>query len=235
MLFKTKNKKIVLVVAAHPDDEILGCGGTMARHADEGDIVYTHILAEGLTSRDLTRLPIKWTSGLEKLENASKLANKTIGVHSLKMEGFPDNSMDTVEFLKIVKAVEQHIHKVRPDIVYTHFGGDLNIDHQLTSKAVMTACRPVPGFSVRTLLFFEVLSSTNWQINLSDISFFPNYYVDITKYENKKNMALNAYRTEMRKWPHSRSIKAIECLAGYRGSSCGVKAAEAFMIGRAIA
>jgi LmbE family N-acetylglucosaminyl deacetylase len=150
--------------------------------------------------------------------------------------------MDGLELLEIIKCIEVYISKFRPNIVFTHHGGDINIDHQIVHKAVITACRPEPGHCVKTLLFFEVPSSTEWQIQGSLSTFIPNWFVDISEPAadgnsclEKKLQALMFYKAEMRKWPHPRSLKAVEYMAKNRGSSCGVKAAEAFFLGRKIA
>lgn len=223
---------VVLVVAAHPDDEVLGCGGTMARHAAEGDLVHALILAEGLTSRDAARDRAGRGGELSELALAAQRANAALGVRSLELLDFPDNRMDGAELLDVVKAVEARLAALKPAIVYTHHGGDVNIDHRVTHQAVVTACRPVPGASVRELLFFEVASSTEWQPPGSAPSFQPNQFVDIGATLAAKRLALAAYAGEMRPWPHARSIEAVEHLAGWRGASCGCAAAEAFVVGR---
>lgn len=225
-------KKRILVIAAHPDDEILGCGGAMAKHVQNGDLVHVVILAEGMTSRDQQRDREKRKEELEELVTAAKMANKIIGVTSLEFHEFPDNRMDSVDLLDIVKVVEHFVSKFKPDIVYTHHIGDVNIDHNCIHKAVVTACRPVPNQSVKQLLFFEVASSTEWQPPSSAPIFAPNWFVDISNTLDLKLKALEAYAIEMREWPHSRSITALEHLAKWRGASVGVEAAEAFIAGR---
>lgn len=224
-------KKKVLVAAAHPDDEVLGCGGTIARHTAEGDEVHILILAEGLTSRDKKRDPEKHTVGLRKLSDAAQRAGALLGVSSVSLYTFPDNRMDSLDLLNVVKVVENFIYTIKPDVVYTHHWGDLNIDHRLTHEAVITACRPIPGISFNSLLFFEIVSSTEWQIGLPK-AFVPNWFVDITESLELKLKALEVYSPEMRAWPHARSISAVEHLARWRGASVGLEAAEAFMLGR---
>ena len=219
----------VLVIAAHPDDEILGCGGTIARHISEKDKVHVIILAEGVTSRDIARNRKKRLIELKKLHLSSKLAHKIIGTTSLKTFNFPDNRMDSIDLLDVVKIVEKEIKRVNPEIIYTHHIGDLNIDHNITHRAVMTACRPEPRKSIKKIFCFEVPSSTEWQSITSKNYFKPNCFVNISKTLVKKIKALKAYKSEMRSWPHSRSTKAIEKLARWRGSSVGFKAAEAFI------
>jgi LmbE family N-acetylglucosaminyl deacetylase len=222
----------VLVIAAHPDDEILGCGGTIARHVEEGDTVTVLILAEGVTSRDHKRERDKKEKELSELEKACRSANAILGVHNIYLHDYPDNRMDSIDLLEITKMVEGYINKYEPDIVYTHHRGDLNIDHRVIHDTVVTACRPLPSSRVKTLLFFEVASSTEWQTPASAPYFTPNWFVDISTTMNKKLAALGAYDSEMRNWPHARSVEALEYLARWRGATVGVNAAEAFMLGR---
>ena len=225
-------KQTVLVIAAHPDDEVLGCGGTIARHVAEGDEVHVVILAEGATSRDVTRNPEARTQELGELAQAAHKAKDILGVSSLHLHQFPDNRMDGVDLLDVIKCVEEHIGRVVPSVVYTHHAGDLNMDHQVTHKAVVTACRPQPGHAVNTVLFFEVPSSTEWQTPGSGAAFTPNWFVDISETLKQKKEALEAYADEMRSWPHARSTEAVEHLARWRGASVGTEAAEGFVLGR---
>lgn len=229
-----KKKKKIIVFAAHPDDEIMGCGGTMARHAKEGDEVHVVILAEGVTGRDDYRDRARRKDSLSALAVAAHKANRIIGVKSLTLEEFPDNRMDGVELLDVVKCMERHIESIKPSLVYTHHIGDVNVDHRLVSQAVVVACRPQPGHCVKELLFFEVASSTEWQPAMEGFTFLPQVYVDVSDHMRVKMRALAEYHEEMRPWPHARSYKAIESLAQWRGVSVGVEAAEAFQMGRAL-
>jgi len=223
----------VAVIAAHPDDEILGCGGAMAAHIKRGDQVHVLIMSEGLTSRQAARDREKVQDELTQLAKAANTANKILGVTSLTLDQFPDNRMDSVDRLEIIKAVEIFIEKHKPTIIYTHHAGDINIDHQCVHTSVVTACRPIPGnHVVSTLLFFEIASSTEWQTPGSAPVFSPNWFVDITSTLKSKLQSLKAYNSEMREWPHTRSIIALEHLAKWRGACIGVDAAEAFMLGR---
>jgi LmbE family N-acetylglucosaminyl deacetylase len=220
----------ILVVAAHPDDEVLGCGGTIARHIDKGDKVNIVILAEGVTSRDKSRNRKKRLKAINNLSLSAKKSHQILGSKSLKIFDLPDNRMDSVNLLDIVKIIEKEVNLVKPEIIYTHHISDLNIDHSITHRAVVTACRPEPKKSVKKIYCFEVPSSTDWQSVQSDKFFRPNCFIDISKTLQKKLKALKAYKSEMRPWPHSRSFKAVENLARWRGSSAGMKAAEAFII-----
>jgi LmbE family N-acetylglucosaminyl deacetylase len=219
---------IVLCVAAHPDDEVLGCGGTLARHAAAGDVVHVCLVAEGLTSRGNA------TGGAELAELAAtaRRADALLGVRETRLLGLPDNRLDELPRLEVIQCIERVIAEVGPDIVYTHAAADLNIDHQIVHEAVLTACRPVPGQRVKRILCFEVPSSTEWRGAGSAVPFQPNWFVDIGATVSAKLAALGEYAGEMRPWPHARSIEACEHLARWRGASVGVAAAEAFMLAR---
>jgi LmbE family N-acetylglucosaminyl deacetylase len=223
----------VLVVAAHPDDEVLGCGGTIAWHADQGHEVAIHIMAEGATSRTDVPDRLAMAAELEGLRRSAREAAALLGA-SISFGGYADNRMDSVDLLDVIKSVERVIAEFRPERIYTHHSGDVNIDHSIVHHAVVTACRPVPRHSVRSLLFFETPSSTEWQPAPSGAVFAPNWFVSIETTIEKKLDALKAYESEMREFPHPRSLVAIEHLARWRGASAGVNAAEAFMLGRLI-
>jgi LmbE family N-acetylglucosaminyl deacetylase len=227
--------KSVLVIAAHPDDEILGCGGTMARHVDEGDTVNVVLLAEGVTSRFEKRDRGAQADDLSALGEVAHKANALLGVKELVLHDFPDNRMDSLPRLEVIKVVENYIERFRPEIIYTHHIGDVNIDHRRIHDAVITACRPMPGNQgARDILFFEVASSTEWQPPGSAPPFAPNWWVDISHTLDAKLKSLEIYECEMRDWPHARSVKAVEHLARWRGANIGVEAAEAFMLGRSL-
>jgi len=224
----------ILVVAAHPDDEVLGCGGTIASHAARGDRVSVLILAEGATSRGGQRDRIAAAADLSVLASSARAANDALGVERLRLLDFPDNRMDSVDMLDIIKVVEAEIADWMPEVVYTHHAGDVNIDHRTLNGAVAAACRPQPGHCASTLLFFEVASSTEWRPVSSGSAFQPNWFVDITAHWAAKRIALEYYASEMRAFPHARSIEALEHLAAWRGATVGCAYAEAFMLGRRI-
>lgn len=227
--------KNVLVIAAHPDDEVLGCGGTMAKHVMVGDQVFSVILAEGLTSREKVRNREQHSEDFSILHSSARKANEILGVKELKLLDFPDNRMDSIDRLDIVKVIEDIVNEVKPNIIYTHHIGDVNIDHRRIHEAVLTAVRPIPGnHVVEELLYFETASSTEWMTPGSAPAFTPNWYVSIETTLKLKLEALEAYEFEMREWPHARSIKALDYLAKWRGANIGVEAAEAFMLGRKI-
>jgi len=223
----------VLVVAAHPDDEALGCGGTIARHALDGDRVHVVIAAEGITSRQNERRAAAAASELSALHAAALRANEILGA-TVEVWDLPDNRLDSLDRLVLIKRIEAVVAQRTPQIVYTHHCGDVNIDHRRIHEAVITACRPMPGHCVTRLLFFETVSSTEWQPPGSAPVFAPNWFVDIAHTLHLKLHALDAYASEMRPWPHSRSTDAVSHLAKWRGASVGSQAAEAFMLGRCI-
>lgn len=230
------NSKRILVVAAHPDDEVLGCGGTIARHSDAGDHVQILIVAEGLTSREShDQQAPNSTSELNLLAQSAHNASLILGAKGMELLGMPDNRLDSLDRLDLVKEIEARVYAHQPDIVYTHHSGDVNIDHRRLHEAVITACRPTPGQSVKRILSFEVPSSTEWQPPGSSFVFQPNWYSNISDQLGRKLDALKAYSSEMRPWPHARSFEALEHLARLRGSQIGCAAAEAFCLLRNIA
>ena len=220
----------VLVIVAHPDDEIIGCGGTMVRHVQEGDVVDVLFLAEGVTARDSNCDLVARAADIELRESAACAAAAKVGVRSVTFHRSPDNRSDQVPLIEWAKLVEAAISKVKPDTVYTHHIGDLNIDHRRVHEAVMVACRPQPGHSVRRIFSFEVLSSTEWAAPSPATAFIPNRFVEITSQLHSKEHALACYGTELHDFPHPRSIEAVRALSRYRGASAGFEAAEAFCV-----
>ena len=220
----------VLIVAAHPDDEVLGCGGAIARHVDSGDQVQVLIVAEGSTSRQKVRDRAQVRDELSALTKAAQAAGSILGAASVELLDLPDNRLDSLDRLDLIKLIEERVDNYQPGSVYVHHAGDVNIDHRRLHEAVVTACRPTPGHVVRRLLSFEVVSSTEWQSSGSAPAFQPNWFVDISDQWERKREALEAYSSEMRSWPHARSFEAVEHLARWRGAQVGVEAAEAFCL-----
>jgi len=216
----------ILVVASHPDDEVLGLGGTIARHVAAGDTVHSLIIAEGATSRP----GIDDAMETRALRAAAAAAADVLGAHPPRLLGLPDNRLDTLALLDIVQPIEAVIAEVKPQTVYTHFLGDLNRDHGITAEAVEIACRPLPGQTVSALYAFETVSSTEW--GLSTTGFRPQLFIDVANELELKMRALRCYDSEMRSFPHARSYEAVEALARLRGAQSGVYAAEAFMVRR---
>lgn len=223
--------KTLLLIFAHPDDEILGCGGTVARLIKEGWKAFTLILGEGITSRDDKRNRKIRKKEMEELKTNSLEANNILGVEEVFFYEFPDNRFDTVSLLDIVKKIEKIKSDVKPDIIFTHYYNDLNIDHKITYQAVITATRPTKIETVKEIYSCEILSSTEWNYPLS---FNPDTYFDISSTFNFKIDAIKKYESELRDYPHPRSLKGIEILAKYRGMQVGVKYAEGFKTVRKI-
>ena len=220
----------ILVVAAHPDDEVLGCGGYIAKRASEGHKVTVLFVSDGVSSRSGVVKP----NEVKSRRAAALEAGAILGVDSHVFGDFPDNQLDTIPLLTIVKFIEDAILLSNPEIVLTHHRGDLNIDHSTASKATLTACRPKPESKIKTLLFFETPSSTEWNFGTNESFFIPNWYENISECMTQKLEALEAYKLELRDWPHPRSTRAIKGLAELRGATCGLDAAEAFVLGMQI-
>lgn len=224
------NKKI-LIVAAHPDDEVLGCFGTVARLVTEGYEAYTLILGEGKTSRDEQRVVENKKDEIETLNTEIQKANNVIGVKKVFVESFADNRFDSVDLLDIIKVISKVKEEVKPDIIFTHYEHDLNIDHQITYKAVITATRPMEDECVKEIYSFEILSSTEWNYPLS---FSPDTFFDISDTLNLKIQAMKEYTSELCEYPHPRSLEGIELNAKYQGMRVGKKNVEAFKSARVI-
>lgn len=223
----------ILAIAAHPDDEVLGCGGTLARWAEEGHAVHVLLLADGESSRGAEQAAAPGAR-IAQRECAALRARDILGCRSLELLALPDNRLDGIPLLDVIRPIEAAIARLRPRTVLTHHAGDLNIDHRIVHAAVVTACRPQAGHPVEELLFFEIPSSTEWQTPGSAPPFQPNVFIDISRTAAKKRAALQAYADEMRDFPHPRSFAALDALAGWRGATAGVEAAEAFVLGRKI-
>lgn len=220
--------KTVLVVAAHADDEAMGCGGAIAKHIAAYDTVNVVFVADGVTSRINVE-----NDEIARRQQAAENAHRILGINATFFLGLPDNRLDSLPLLDIVRPIEAIISELSPEIIYTHHCGDLNVDHRLVHQAVMTACRPLPGCSVREILVFEVMSSTEWSSS-GLTPFLPNLFVDISRHIDTKMQALAAYSLEMHVPPHSRSVEHLQHLAQHRGNCVGVAAAEAFMVMRVL-
>lgn len=159
-MFDNNSKDTVLVIAAHPDDEVLGCGGTLARHSDNGDEINVVIISEGVTSRQISRNRETVSTDLSNLEQCALNSANILGVNNIELLDMPDNRLDSLDLLDIVKVIESFVSKYKPTTIYTHHSGDVNIDHRLIHEAIITACRPIPESNIKTVLSFEVASST---------------------------------------------------------------------------
>jgi len=223
--------KKILIVAAHPDDEVLGCFGTVARLIKKGYEAYTLILGKGKTSRDEERIVEDRKDDIELLNSEIEDANATIGIKKVFVESFPDNRFDSVDLLDIIKVISKVKEEVQPDIIFTHYANDLNVDHQKTYEAVITATRPMEDECVKEIYSFEILSSTEWNYPLS---FSPDTYFDISETMDLKIEAMNKYSSELCEYPHPRSLEGIELNAKYQGMRVGKKYVEAFKTVRCI-
>ena len=212
----------ILIVAAHPDDEVLGCFGTVAKLIKQGAEAYTLVLGEGKTSRGETN-----KEEMDELDREYEMANQTIGIKAIFREHFPDNCFDKVSLLEIVKAVERVKDDIKPDIIFTHFQHDLNIDHRIAYQAVLTATRPMQDESVEQIYSFEVLSSTEWNFSSS---FSGNVFFDIHDTIADKLKAMQCYQSELRIYPHPRSLEGIRLNAQLQGMRVGLQYAESFML-----
>ncbi|MAE81187.1 MAG: GlcNAc-PI de-N-acetylase [Flammeovirgaceae bacterium] len=223
----------ILVVAAHPDDEVLGCGGTMARLSSEGHNVHILILGEGVTSRHADPSDADQKE-LDALHKQAEEVGASLGAKEVSLAKLPDNRFDTVPLLDIIKIIEEHVARIKPEVVYVQHEGDLNIDHQCTFRAVLTATRPMEGSPVKQVLSYRVASSTEWAFGQFEPSFQPTVFSDISGTLDKKIAAMEVYEGEARPFPHPRSAKALRAEAEYFGSIAGLSAAEAFILIRQI-
>lgn len=235
MLESLRNKR-VLIIVAHPDDELLGLGATMNRLIKEYSIVTrVVILGEGITSRSNTRDLERWKEELGIHRENIHNAQKNIGYHSVGVYDFPDNRFDSVNLLDIIKVIEAEKEEFQAEVIFTHHGGDVNIDHQRTFDAVITSCRPMEDETVKTIICFETASGTEWRANSDPRHFLPNLFVSVSAENLKAKIdGMEAYIFESRPFPHPRSPQALTIQAQRWGIAVGCKYAEAFQIIRTI-
>ena len=220
----------IVAIFAHPDDEILACGASLAKHASTGAVVRILLLASGLTARG----PVA-TSAMDELHDHARRAADVIGAESVMFGEFPDNRMDTVPLLDVVQVIEEFLGDMTPEILYTHNDTDLNIDHQKTFDAVTTASRPLGKNKIKNILTFENPSSTEWNLKGGSFHFNPNTFISIDENNLQKKVdAMEKYSFEKRSFPHPRSPESLRNLASYRGNIVGEKFAEALMLIRSI-
>lgn len=235
MLESLRNKRIMIVVA-HPDDELLGLGASMNRIIHDFNVT-THvvILGEGITSRSDQRDVEKWSAALETHRKNIKAAQSAIGYQSVSIFDFPDNRFDTVALLDIIKVIEKEKASFNPDVIFTHHGGDVNVDHQRTFDGVLTACRPMDSENVKCIITFETPSGTEWRASSDPKHFIPNLFIGISESNlESKIKGMESYEFEKRKYPHPRSPEALRIQAQRWGVSIGKPYAEAFQIIRII-
>ena len=217
----------VLVVAAHPDDEILGVGGTVANHVNDGDEVTVVVMCEGAGIRyDHERH--------DEIVRQANQAASILGITDLVLKHLPDQQLDTLPLGEVIGEVEELVRDRRPETVYTHFGGDINRDHQVIAEAVLVATRPYAAPSVREILMFETPSSTEWGSSQLLPAFDPTVFVDIEAVIDRKVEAFLSYTAEVVDYPHPRSDKALRARAQYWGNRVNRSMAEAFTIVRSL-
>lgn len=217
----------VLVFSAHPDDEVIGAGGTIARHAASGDEIYWCIVTQGYSP--------PWSE--ETLAAAKQQVyevQQILGIRKVFFLGFPTVKLNTVPYIDLSSALQRVVDEVKPEIVYTTPRDDINQDHRIVFECTLVATRPLPGNSVRRLLCYEISPTTRFGLPAGSSGFISNVFIDITEYMDKKLAAMNCYKTELREYPHPRSLEGIRLFAQERGLSVGLKAAEAFMLVREI-
>lgn len=228
-----KDTKNALVIAAHPDDEILGLGGTIRKLINDNYSISCVILGEGLTSRKDSRVDTPKNQLLELKGNTLKAAS-IIGYSNVDFCELPDNRFDSVDLLEVIKIVTKQVEKYKPDTIFTHHYGDLNIDHRITYEAVTTSCRPVGNYVTKNIICFETPSSTEWNFKHSEGSFKPNLFIDITQTLRTKLDAMSCYLTEVTEYPHPRSLEALKVIAARWGTVVGTDYAEAFELVRSV-
>jgi LmbE family N-acetylglucosaminyl deacetylase len=220
-------KKKVMVVAAHPDDELLGVGATLALHVARGDEVSAVVVSEGASSR--------YEEGAKNvLQQAGEKAAAVLGFRSIRFLGLPDQRLDTLPLIEITQKIEAAIASIGPDVLYVHHWGDMNRDHRIVSEAVMVAVRPIGDAFPRQVYCFETPSSTEWSPPDIESAFVPNHFVDVTTTIEKKLQAMACYETEVRPDPHPRAIEALRARAKYWGQVITRPYAEAFVLARSV-
>ncbi|MCM3734885.1 PIG-L family deacetylase [Bacillus cytotoxicus] len=215
-------KECILVIGAHPDDELLGSGGTLKRLVEEGHQVISIITALGRKEE------------AHRIQQLGRCANKEIGIEEVIFLEHANLELELIPLHQLTKEIEQLINIYKPGKIFTHHYGDLNIDHLITFQAVLTATRPLPNQQPIELITFETVSSSEWNIHTNDKSFKPNYFVNITDQIDSKIIALKHYDVEMRDFPHPRSYEGIQYLGRVRGMTIGVPYAEAFEVIRRV-
>ena len=235
MLESLRNKRIMIVVA-HPDDELLGLGATLHKLINEYNVVsHVVILGEGITSRADVRDVKAWENELAVHRENIKNAQMAIGYHTTSIYDFPDNRFDSVALLDIVKVVENEKKQFNPDVIFTHHGGDVNVDHQKTFESIITACRPMKDEKVKMIITFETPSGTEWRSPTDPRHFLPNLFFSVSESDiDAKIKGMESYEFERRDYPHPRSPEALKIQAQRWGVVIGNNFAEAFCLVRSI-
>jgi LmbE family N-acetylglucosaminyl deacetylase len=217
----------ILVIAPHPDDEVLGCGGTIAKHASAGDEVYLCIATKAY--------PPDWSEDeIPRRKQEVLRVNEILGIRKTHFLDFPTVRLDTIPQKELADSISKFVDEVKPEVVFIPHKGDANQDHRLVFEAAMVVTRPKPALGIKKVLCYEVLSETEWAAPSVENTFIPNVYVDISETVETKLKAMSEYKSELKEFPHPRSLKAISALAKVRGAAAGVDAAEAFMLVREV-
>ncbi len=215
-----------IIIAAHPDDEVLGCGGLIAKYSQEQDF-YVVILTGGADTR--------YAKEMENILRQNAIdANKIVGTKELFFEDLPNQGLETIPLTKVIQTIEKYINDIKPNRVFAQFGGDLNKDHKIVYEAAITACRPMPNQCVKELYAYNVPSSTEWGAIEGEKIFVPNIFVDIKDSLEHKIEAMKRYESECRSYPHPRSPEALRIHANYWGLCGGIEYAEPFKLIRKI-
>lgn len=218
----------ILVVGAHPDDEVLGVGGTLAWHRDHGDKTYVCIISEGASAQ------YKQKKMISVRRKAAQKAAKILGVSEIFLHDLPDSKLESVDHIIINAILEKCVARVRPSVVYTHFKQDVDLDHRRVFDSTMVAVRPKLSTSVRKVLSYEVPGQTHWLGPSADAAFVPDVFIDISRHLSTKFAALKCYDSEIGAFPFPRSLEGLEALAKWRGLNAGLTAAEGFMLMREV-
>lgn len=223
----------ILVIAAHPDDEVLGMGGTIAKYSARGDEVAVLIVTDGSTTQYRDNPDIQNIINAKKRETAN--CAEVLGVKHIFYGGLPDMKLDVTPHIEINRVIENTINNFQPTMVFTHFIGDVNKDHRRVYESTLVACRPVAEQCVKRLFLYSVPSSTEWNVQTSTNVFLPNWYEDISgAFAEKKYKAMECYKTELREYPHPRSIQYLRTADTAEGNRVGLLAAESFILLRSI-
>lgn len=218
----------VLVIAPHPDDEVLGVGGTMARFAYEGYDVFVAIVTHGDPS-------MFDPDFVERGRQEALEAHRLLGVRdTIFLEGFPAALLDTIAHSRLNEALQKLLDALKPQILFIPFYGDIHLDHRLVFESALVAARPNSRQQIEAIYAYETLSETNWNAPPLTPGFLPNTYFDISAFLEVKLKAMSVYQTQLKSFPHERSLEAIQALAKLRGATVGLPAAEAFVLIRAV-
>lgn len=222
-----KNKNKILIIAPHPDDEVLGCGGTIKKYSSQGSEISLCIVTKGYSP--------DWSEEFQKnIKKSTEASNKILGIKKTYYLDFPTAKLDTIAQKEINDSILKCVEEVNPDEVFIPFSGDASKDHRLIFESFLVAARPKPGLAIKRILSYEVLSETEWGSQITEKGFLPNVYMDISETLKQKIEAIQCYKSELKEIPHPRSLEIIRALAEKRGSEAGLDAAEAFVLVRQI-